>query len=315
MDGGREEILAALTSVAAEDEPGCWLVDALGTRYPARAGSCDVVVGNSSSGVIEAAAVGIPAVDVGLRQQGRLRSDNVYWSDEGADAVRAALRHVLQDDFRERAARAVSVYGDGTAARRIVDVVLADPPARAKRFVDGADHASKKDRTAAIDPLLVARRSARWRTAATRPGRTGSSPTAPPSRARRANGGCACSGRHSARAPTPSRVEVVEQPVAAAAGRLRHEHRVEPVRRVEARRPAAASIERQVRRTPRRSARDAALGGDELVEPLELGEPERGGEVGEPVVVADLVVQVADVRHLGLGRQVPGPARRGRRRR
>ena len=142
MDAGREEILAALTRVAAEDER-LLVVEALGTRYPAVLASCDVVVGNSSSGIIESAAVGIPAVDVGLRQQGRLRSDNVYWSDEGADAVRAALRHVLQDEFRDRAARAVSVYGDGTAARRIVDVVLADPPARAKRFVDGADHASK----------------------------------------------------------------------------------------------------------------------------------------------------------------------------
>ncbi len=142
MDAGRDEILAALTRVADESER-LLVVEALGSRYPAVLASCDVVVGNSSSGVIEAAAVGIPAVDVGLRQQGRLRSDNVYWSDEGEDAVRAALRHVLQDDFREQAARAVSVYGDGKAARRIVDVVLADPPARSKRFVDGGAHCAK----------------------------------------------------------------------------------------------------------------------------------------------------------------------------
>ncbi len=142
MDVGREEILAALTRVAAENER-LLVVEALGSRYPAVLTSCDVVVGNSSSGVIEAAAVGIPAVDVGLRQQGRLRSDNVYWSDEGEDAVRAALRHVLQRDFREEAARAVSVYGDGAAARRIVDVVLTDPPARSKRFVDSGAHTAK----------------------------------------------------------------------------------------------------------------------------------------------------------------------------
>jgi len=67
----------------------------------------------------------------------------VYWSDEGEDAVRAALRRVLQDDFREQAARAVSVYGDGTAARRIVDVVLTDPPARSKRFVDAEAQPAK----------------------------------------------------------------------------------------------------------------------------------------------------------------------------
>lgn len=135
MDAGREDILAALTRVAAEDER-LLVVEALGSRYPAVLASCDVVVGNSSSGLIEAAAVGIPAVDVGLRQQGRLRSDNVYWSDEGEGAVGAALRHVLHDEFREQAARVVSAYGDGTAARRIVDVVLADPPLPSKQFVD-----------------------------------------------------------------------------------------------------------------------------------------------------------------------------------
>jgi len=142
LDAGRGEILAALTSVAAQDER-LLVVEELGSRYPAVLASCDVVVGNSSSGLIEAAAVGIPAVDVGLRQQGRLRSDNVYWSDEGEEPVRAALRHVLRDDFRERAARTVSVYGDGAAARRIVDVVLTDPPARSKRFVDGGAQTAK----------------------------------------------------------------------------------------------------------------------------------------------------------------------------
>ena len=49
MDAGREEILAALTSVAAEDER-LLVVEALGTRYPAVLASCDVVVGNSSRG-------------------------------------------------------------------------------------------------------------------------------------------------------------------------------------------------------------------------------------------------------------------------
>ncbi|WP_051551245.1 UDP-N-acetylglucosamine 2-epimerase [Nocardioides sp. URHA0020] len=135
MDAGRNEVLAALTRVEQEDDR-VLVVEALGPRYPAVLASCDVVVGNSSSGVIEAASVGVPAVDVGLRQHGRLRADNVWSSDEGEAAVGDALRHVLAEDFRLRAARVVNPYGDGTAARRIVDVVLADPPQHAKHFVD-----------------------------------------------------------------------------------------------------------------------------------------------------------------------------------
>lgn len=136
MDTGRDDVLASLTRLESQDNR-LLVVESLGSRYPSVLASCDVVVGNSSSGVIEAASVGVPAVDIGPRQHGRLRSDNVYWSDEGEAAVGEALRHVLADDFRQRAARVVNPYGDGTAARRIVDVVVVDPPQRAKHFVDG----------------------------------------------------------------------------------------------------------------------------------------------------------------------------------
>ncbi len=142
MDAGREEIIEALTRLAAEHEQ-LRVVEALGANYPAVLASCDVVVGNSSSGVIEAASVGIPAVDVGQRQLGRLRSDNVHWSDEGLEPVREALRHVLSPDFRQLAADVVNVYGDGGSASRIADIILADPPPRSKLFVDSKAQSPK----------------------------------------------------------------------------------------------------------------------------------------------------------------------------
>lgn len=135
MDAGRDEVLTALATVEAETDR-LVVVEALGSRYPDVLASCDVVVGNSSSGVIEAASVGVPAVDIGLRQDGRLRGGNVLWSDEGEAAVGDAVRRALDAGFSARAAQVVNPYGDGTAARRIVDVVLADPPSRAKHFAD-----------------------------------------------------------------------------------------------------------------------------------------------------------------------------------
>ena len=92
MDEGRDEVLAALTDLAAT-EPRLRLVAALGRDYPAVLAAADVVVGNSSSGVIEAATVHVPAVDVGERQHGRLRGDNVVHADEGRAAVEAAAAH------------------------------------------------------------------------------------------------------------------------------------------------------------------------------------------------------------------------------
>jgi UDP-N-acetylglucosamine 2-epimerase (non-hydrolysing) len=136
MDEGRDEVLSTLTDLAAT-EPRLHLVAALGRDYPAVLAAADVVVGNSSSGVIEAATVHVPAVDVGERQRGRLRGDNVVHSDEGRAAVEAALRTALSASWRDRTAAASNPYGTGGASQRILAIVRgAAGGSRAKRFVD-----------------------------------------------------------------------------------------------------------------------------------------------------------------------------------
>lgn len=138
MDAGRDEVLAALTEVA--DDPRVVVVENLGPAYPVVLAGADVVVGNSSSGIIEAASVGVAAVDVGERQRGRLHADNVVHGAEGEVAVGAALDLALSEDHRARAAAVVNPYGDGHAAARVVDVVRAAPAAsRAKPFVDAPE--------------------------------------------------------------------------------------------------------------------------------------------------------------------------------
>lgn len=136
MDDGRDEILDALTALAAA-EPRLRLVAALGRDYPGVLATSDVVVGNSSSGVIEAATLHVPAVDIGERQRGRLRGENVVHADEGRDAVEAALRIALSPRWREHAAGVANPYGAGAASGRILDIVRASVAApRAKQFVD-----------------------------------------------------------------------------------------------------------------------------------------------------------------------------------
>lgn len=136
MDEGRDEVLAALTGLAGH-EPRLRLVPALGRDYPRVLATSDVVVGNSSSGVIEAATVHVPAVDIGERQRGRLRGDNVVHADEGRAAVEAAVRTALSPSWRERAAAVANPYGTGEASARILDIVRsAARESRVKRFVD-----------------------------------------------------------------------------------------------------------------------------------------------------------------------------------
>jgi UDP-hydrolysing UDP-N-acetyl-D-glucosamine 2-epimerase len=79
------------------------------------------MVGNSSSGIIEAASFGLPVVNIGSRQAGRLRGANVIDVPPERPAIAAAIRRAVSPDFRERLRSAANPYDRGGAARLIVD--------------------------------------------------------------------------------------------------------------------------------------------------------------------------------------------------
>jgi GDP/UDP-N,N'-diacetylbacillosamine 2-epimerase (hydrolysing) len=81
-----------------------------------------VLVGNSSSGIIEAASFGTPVVDVGPRQAGRERGENVTTVPFRQSAVRDALRGIWNDGHPRRYAKK-NPYGRGDTARRIAAVL------------------------------------------------------------------------------------------------------------------------------------------------------------------------------------------------
>lgn len=101
-------------------------------------GGC--LIGNSSSGIWEAPSLGAPAINLGHRQQGRLRGANVIDVPEPEAApLGDALRRALDPAFRAQASALPNPYGDGKSAPRIVEVLAALPPrARLlhKRFND-----------------------------------------------------------------------------------------------------------------------------------------------------------------------------------
>jgi UDP-hydrolysing UDP-N-acetyl-D-glucosamine 2-epimerase len=95
------------------------------TLYFAALAHMDAVVGNSSSGLYEAPSFGIPTVNIGDRQKGRLRADSVI----DCPPTRAAIREAI-DTARQRGRRQTkNPYGDGFATERIVQVLrsVGDP--------------------------------------------------------------------------------------------------------------------------------------------------------------------------------------------
>jgi len=84
----------------------------------------DVFIGNSSAGIMEAHSFKIPFVNIGIRQEGRLRADNVLDVDHKKEKIIRAIQMAIFDEkFRKRVKKCVSPYGDGLAAERIVSIL------------------------------------------------------------------------------------------------------------------------------------------------------------------------------------------------
>jgi UDP-hydrolysing UDP-N-acetyl-D-glucosamine 2-epimerase len=88
------------------------------------------MVGNSSSGLMEAPSFGLPVVNIGTRQQGRLRGANVIDVGYSTAEILEGIRLATDPQFRASLAGKPNPYGDGKAAPRIVAAL------KAARFVD-----------------------------------------------------------------------------------------------------------------------------------------------------------------------------------
>lgn len=96
----------------------------LGSRmYLSALRDAAMAVGNSSSGLIEAPSFGIPTVNIGSRQNGRILAESVISCAAEAGAIADAIRHALTPEFRLRARAAVNPYGKAGTAAMIADVL------------------------------------------------------------------------------------------------------------------------------------------------------------------------------------------------
>ena len=88
----------------------------------------DLLVGNSSSGIMETASLALPTVNIGRRQQGRERSKNVLDASPDAASILEAIRIAKSAEFRESLLGMRNPYGDGDAAKTIARVLTSAPP-------------------------------------------------------------------------------------------------------------------------------------------------------------------------------------------
>lgn len=128
-DAGGEVITSALQKVVGNEHPNIQLHQSLG-RYLYHgllalskvAGWRVACVGNSSSGIKETPVFGCPTVNIGSRQQGRLRGDNVIDTNYDANEIGAAIRRCLFDkEFQSICSATKNPYGGGNAGKLIAE--------------------------------------------------------------------------------------------------------------------------------------------------------------------------------------------------
>ena len=136
-DPGGSAIEASLDQWAARREDVRVFASLGQLRYLSLMARVDAVVGNSSSGLYEAPSLGVPTVNVGDRQKGRLAAASVIHCPDEPTAIVAAIWRALGMDC----SGVENPYGDGDGARRIVEVLRAAPDRQTllrKRFHEAA---------------------------------------------------------------------------------------------------------------------------------------------------------------------------------
>jgi len=87
----------------------------------------DLLIGNSSSGIMEAASFEVPVVNVGIRQRGRERARNILDAEAARESIREKIAIASAPEFRQSLQGMSNPYGDGQAATRIVSVLTSVP--------------------------------------------------------------------------------------------------------------------------------------------------------------------------------------------
>lgn len=137
-DAGANGIRSLAAEYAAANPERVLAVESLGARrYLSTMARCAAVVGNSSSGIIEAPSMRVPTVDIGGRQAGRQCADSVIHCAAGANDIAEAIAEALTPEARMRAATVANPYYRPETPHAIVDAIFSHLPLSvAKTFYD-----------------------------------------------------------------------------------------------------------------------------------------------------------------------------------
>jgi UDP-hydrolysing UDP-N-acetyl-D-glucosamine 2-epimerase len=134
------QIISRSLKTFASKTPNAVYVENFGTQgYVTALRHAAMMLGNSSSGIIEAASYQLPVVNIGPRQDGRIKGRNIIDCVHDKQAIVKAIRKALTPAFKRSLRSMSNPYGDGQSSQRIANIVLKLNPKSLteKVFYDG----------------------------------------------------------------------------------------------------------------------------------------------------------------------------------
>lgn len=127
-DAAGAPLIDMIEAYAAANPHRVLAIPSLGrVRYFSALACADLVIGNSSSGIIEVPSAGIPTVNIGMRQQGRIAAPSVIHCEASASSIRQAISHALSPQARATAALKVNPYHRADTLARSVEAIAGTP--------------------------------------------------------------------------------------------------------------------------------------------------------------------------------------------
>jgi UDP-N-acetylglucosamine 2-epimerase (non-hydrolysing)/GDP/UDP-N,N'-diacetylbacillosamine 2-epimerase (hydrolysing) len=127
VDAGSHRLIERARAFAAKRQNAHVFVNLGAIAFWSLLQNVDMLIGNSSSGIMETASFALPTIDIGLRQKGRERARNVLDSTPDADAILQKIAEARSEAFRSSLTGMKNPYGDGHASAKIVQVLTTVP--------------------------------------------------------------------------------------------------------------------------------------------------------------------------------------------
>lgn len=121
-DPGNHLIIEKITQY--RDDPAFWFYKNLDRQdFLYLYKQARFLIGNSSSGILEAASIPLALINVGLRQNGRYCGDNVLFCDNSKEGIGKSISYIFSDIFQKNLAEMGNPYGDGNSCKRVYELI------------------------------------------------------------------------------------------------------------------------------------------------------------------------------------------------